>query len=178
MGFASYLVKPIRETSLAEQLNFCLSMNHTRKMFGEGPAAPSDQPAEPAPSPNATARTGLKILLAEDNPVNALLIRELLRRRGHQIKEVATGSAAVAAMENEVFDLLLTDINLHCITGVELANKLVQRHNQLGVLYMSGDTLEGAAGPGNVQRDAHFLQKPFEASALLNKVRQLLQPSN
>src|SRR5262249_48281333 len=67
---------------------------------------------------------GLRILLAEDNPVNALLIRELLRRRGHQIKEVASGTAAVAAMEESAFDLVLTDIHMPGMDGIEAARAI------------------------------------------------------
>lgn len=120
------------------------------------------------------------ILLVEDEELFRGMLADLLRFDDYNVLDAASGDEALAANDSHSgrIDLLITDINLHGITGVELANKLVQRHNQLGVLYMSGDTLEGAAGPGNVQRDAHFLQKPFEASALLNKVRQLLQPSN
>lgn len=178
MGFASYLVKPIRETSLAEQLNFCLSMNHTRKMFGEGPAAPSDQPAEPAPSPKAAARTGLKILLAEDNPVNALLIRELLRRRGHQIKEVATGSAAVAAMENEVFDLLLTDIHMPGMDGIEATRAIRAMEATKGgprvpIVALTADALEtGKRACQDAGMDG-FLTKPVDPAELEEMFRAL-----
>jgi hypothetical protein len=72
-----------------------------------------DPPAIPAPfledhpaaarsaGPAVTASSagnGLRILLAEDNPINMMLIRELLRRRGHSVVEVTTGNAAVQAM--------------------------------------------------------------------------------
>ena len=53
---------------------------------------------------------GLNILLAEDNPINMMLSRELLRRRGHRVTEVTTGNEAVKAMANGDFDLLLTAI--------------------------------------------------------------------
>ena len=52
---------------------------------------------------SASLRGGCKILLAEDNPINALLTRELLRRRGHRVSEVASGEAAVAAMTRRAF---------------------------------------------------------------------------
>ena len=57
-------------------------------------------PAAPArrSSRAQAAGEGLRILLAEDNPINMLLIRELLRRRGHSVTEVTTGTAAVKAM--------------------------------------------------------------------------------
>ena len=46
-------------------------------------------------------------------------MRELLRRRGHSTREVTTGQAAVAAMEEERFDLLLTEIHMPGMDGIE-----------------------------------------------------------
>ena len=130
MGFAGYLVKPVRETSLAERLESLPGDGACRARPARPAAAAASGPmprpvAEKPPTrrrppPKAAADgRGLKILLAEDNPVNALLIRELLRRRGHQIREVTTGTAAVAAMENDSFDLLLTDIHMPGMDGIE-----------------------------------------------------------
>ena len=47
----------------------------------------------PPPLRERAAPEGLKVLLAEDNPINALLTRELLRKRGHRITEVTSGEA-------------------------------------------------------------------------------------
>ena len=74
----------------------------------------------------------LKILLAGDNPVNALLIRELLRRRGHTVQEVTTGSAAVAAMEEEHFDLLLTDIHMAGMDGIDATRAIRANETKAG----------------------------------------------
>jgi len=183
MGFAGYLVKPIRETSLAEQLNFCLSLNRAGKASADSPVelAPSNRPAEPATPPNATARTGLKILLAEDNPVNALLIRELLRRRGHQIKEVATGSAAVAAIEDETFDLLLTDIHMPGMDGIEATRAIRALEaktpgRRVPIVALTADALEtGKRACRDAGMDG-FLTKPVDP-AELEEMLQALFPS-
>ncbi len=53
-----------------------------------------------------------------------MLIRELLRRRGHRVTEVTTGNAAVAAMEDGRFDLLLTDIHMPGMDGIEAARAI------------------------------------------------------
>jgi PAS domain S-box-containing protein len=184
MGFAGYLVKPIREASLAEQLNFCLSMKHAPKMPVASPAAPapSGPPAEPAPSPNAAARTGLKILLAEDNPVNALLIRELLRRRGHQVREVATGGAAVAAVEQDVFDLLLTDIHMPGMDGIEAARAIraMEAKNaspRVPIVALTADALETGRRACREAGMDGFLTKPVDP-AELEEMFQALFPSS
>jgi PAS domain S-box-containing protein len=183
MGFAGYLVKPIRETSLAEQLNFCLSMNRARQISLQSPATlvPPDLPMEPAPSPDAAARAGLKILLAEDNPVNALLIRELLRRRGHHVREVASGGAAVAALEKEAFDLLITDIHMPGMDGIEAARAIraMEAKNaspRVPIVALTADALEtGKRACRDAGMDG-FLTKPVDP-AELEEMFQALFPS-
>jgi PAS domain S-box-containing protein len=95
-GFAGYLVKPVRQSSLVTQLLQCCDgtlLPDTAPTIVENGAA--TQPRE--------TLEGLNILLAEDNPINMLLIRELLRRRGHRITEVTTGDAAVKALAESSF---------------------------------------------------------------------------
>jgi CheY-like chemotaxis protein len=180
MGFAGYLVKPVREASLAEQLNLCLSMARigNPSVANSAKTAPAEQPPPDAAAP---ARTGLKILLAEDNPVNALLIRELLRRRGHQVREVATGSAAVSAMENETFDLLLTDIHMPGMDGIEAARAIraIEASNtkpRVPIVALTADALEtGKRACRDAGMDG-FLTKPVDP-AELEEMFQALFPS-
>ncbi len=128
MGFASYLVKPVRQSSLVRQLNMC--RNGLVPVMSEE-AAPENGPQDTAPDygvariqDNPDARSGLQILLAEDNPINMLLIRELLRRRGHKVTEVTNGNEAVQAMMEGRFDLLLTDIHMPGMDGIEAARAI------------------------------------------------------
>jgi CheY-like chemotaxis protein len=189
MGFVGYLVKPIREASLAERLNLCLAIPSVGNTAPTSPASavqPSEaaataplqpEPPQPGPpplalpAPKATAATGLKILLAEDNPVNALLIRELLRRRGHQIREVTTGSAAVTAMENDDFDLLLTDIHMPGMDGIEAARAIraMEEKNlrpRVPIVALTADALEtGKRACQDAGMDG-FLTKPVDPAEL------------
>ena len=109
-GFADYLIKPVRDVSLVERLNACLGDSAPKPM---APVLPMAERRE--------TKMALKILLAEDDPVNSLLILELLRRKGHSVTGVATGEAAVAACERENFDLFLTDIHMPGMDGIETA---------------------------------------------------------
>jgi len=128
MGFASYLVKPVRQSSLVRQLIMCrdgIVPAVSEEAAPEGAAPPvvaeavPDDGLPPRIPDNPNARSGLHILLAEDNPINMLLIRELLRRRGHKVTEVTNGNAAVQAMMEGRFDLLLTDIHMPGMDGIE-----------------------------------------------------------
>jgi PAS domain S-box-containing protein len=184
MGFAGYLVKPIRETSLAEQLNLCLMMAHvgrparmTQPQAADA-AALSEKPPLAAPSPKTATATGLKILLAEDNPVNALLIRELLRRRGHQIREVTTGGGAVAALENESFDLLLTDIHMPGMDGIEAtrAIRAMEERNsrpRMPIVALTADALETGKRACREAGMDGFLTKPVDPAELEEMFRGL-----
>ncbi|MDE2630044.1 MAG: response regulator [Alphaproteobacteria bacterium] len=164
MGFAGYLVKPVRQSSLVVRL--CARLN-------PGTAGQEMHPAviPPAAPPVQKGVTGLKVLLAEDNPINALLTRELLRRRGHQVTEVTSGEAAVKAMEEGTFDLLLTDIHMPGMDGIEATRAI--RRNEAGlfrrrtpIVALTADALEtGRRACRDAGMDG-FLTKPVEPTQL------------
>ena len=201
MGFAGYLVKPVREISLLTRLAICME-NHGKAVavsdqplvlpplatetslpplsyadvpYAEVPAAPerarSELPRPPGEQKLQHAGSGLKILLAEDNPVNALLIRELLRRRGHITKEVTTGSGAVAAMEEERFDLLLTDIHMPGMDGIEAArairaNEAKHGRSRTPIVALTADALETGKRACQEAGMDGFLTKPVDPAEL------------
>ena len=174
MGFAGYLVKPVRDASLSEQLNLCLTTPRPNNARADVRSESAAQLAEPPPlPPPAQPRQtgGLKILLAEDNPVNALLIRELLRRRGHQVREVTTGTAAVAVAENESFDLLLTDIHMPGMDGIEAARAIraiEEKHfrPRMPIVALTADALETGKRACQEAGMDGFLTKPVDPAEL------------
>jgi PAS domain S-box-containing protein len=190
MGFAGYLIKPVREISLTTSLKNVMRLAAETQTLIEVQAevqSPSDLPPilpglEPAPAVELQADCSrLRILLAEDNPVNALLIRELLRRRGHSVKEVTTGSAAVAAMEAELFDLMLTDIHMPGMDGIEATRAIRTNEERLGrsrvpIVALTADVLEtGKRACQDAGMDG-FLVKPVDP-AELDEMFRLLFPN-
>jgi CheY-like chemotaxis protein len=198
MGFDDYLVKPVREVSLLERLQICMAMAGKTRVYAPeeeflapevDETAASVPPAPPDPLPPAAqaegparseeappeqphaAATGLKILLAEDNPVNALLIRELLRRRGHNVREVTTGTAAVQAMEQERFDLLLTDIHMPGMDGIDAARAIRANEEKHGrhrtpIVALTADALETGKRACQEAGMDGFLTKPVDPAEL------------
>jgi PAS domain S-box-containing protein len=157
MGFAGYLVKPVRQSTLIERLSLR--------------APEAEKPAEPKAQPAAVAGPALKILLAEDNPINALLTRELLRRRGHKTVEVTNGEAAVKAMETEIFDIVLTDIHMPGMDGIEAtkairANEARFKRPRTPIVALTADALETGRRACREAGMDGFLTKPVEPQQL------------
>jgi two-component system sensor histidine kinase/response regulator len=104
----AYLSKPVRQADLMDTL---------QRLFG-GVAVqavqPALQPAEPT-----DARRHLNVLVAEDNAVNQTVVRRILTKRGHTVTVVGDGRAAVDAFLRDRFDVILMDIQMPEMDGVE-----------------------------------------------------------
>ncbi|MFO1247247.1 MAG: response regulator, partial [Alphaproteobacteria bacterium] len=114
---------------------------------------------------------GLRILLAEDNPINMMLIRELLRRRGHTVTEVTTGNDAVQAMVGGSFDLLLTDIHMPGMDGIEAARAIRLSEQRMGkprtpIVALTADALDGGKRACQEAGMDGFLTKPVDPAEL------------
>ncbi len=115
LGVQHYVVKPIRRRSLAERMRIAL---------GETGAAAAPQ-ADLEDDRAAPQRLlGLRVLLAEDNPVNALLARTLLTREGCVVDVVGDGEEAVEAVQATPYDLVFLDIRMPRLDGFGAARRI------------------------------------------------------
>jgi len=116
------------------------------------------------------------ILLVDDEEPVQCVVREMLERRGYRVLVACDGPAALRASSEFKGDiqLLLTDVVMPRMSGLEVAKCLAVERPLIKVLYMSGypETvvfLEERMAPGR-----YFLRKPFLAPALAGKVREAL----
>jgi CheY-like chemotaxis protein len=173
MGFAGYLVKPIRQSSLSAQLQ-----RHGSLPPHESEAHFPHTVQGNGSSVLAGTGRGLSILVAEDNPVNMLLTRELLRRRGHRVTEVTSGEAAVAAITAGRFDLMFTDIHMSGMDGIETARAIrayEAKHAtaRTPIIALTADVLDAGRRACQDAGMDDFLTKPIDPSELDHMIHSL-----
>ncbi len=117
------------------------------------------------------------ILVAEDEDGVRSLTREVLEKYGYTVLEAANGEEALKVAESHEgpVDLLLSDVVMPRMGGPELAQALVARRPDVKVLYMSGYTDHPMVRRGVVNAGVAFLQKPFTPTALVSRIREVLE---
>jgi PAS domain S-box-containing protein len=176
-AFTGYLVKPLRAASLAVRL--------TATPEAPAPSLAGDPPIdmpEQAATPTAAAR-GLSVLVAEDNEINALLMRSLLTRLGHHAVITTNGEAALeswlaARSADTPYDLILMDIQMPQLDGIEATRRIRAREaGQAGrltpILALTANTLvEDRYACFEAGMDG-FLVKPLDRDKLADALAGL-----
>jgi PAS domain S-box-containing protein len=159
LGISAYLVKPIRQGELLEAVCALLDKK--------------------APSSNVplvtrhTLREGkhrMRVLLAEDNAVNQTLAVRLLEKRGHSVTVVSDGGAAVATFQKELFDVVLMDVQMPGMDGLEATRaireieKLSGRH--IPIIAMTAHALKGDRDRCISAGMDDYVSKPIRTSEL------------
>ena len=140
LGISAYLLKPVRQTELREAICRVLSAKEQAGAIPLITRYSLNDVNDPAKS--------LHILLAEDNATNQKLAMRLLEKRGHQVTLACNGREALTALESKSFDLVLMDVQMPEMDGLEATRLLRERemvsgHRQpvvaMTALVMKGD---------------------------------------
>ncbi len=128
LGVAAYLMKPIRQSELRQAVARVLG---AREQEGTIPLI-TRYSLKDAREPG----TSLRILLAEDNAVNQRLAVRLLEKRGHRVELASNGREALAALEKESYDLVLMDVQMPEMDGMEATTALREKEKKSGTHQM------------------------------------------
>ena len=116
----------------------------------------------------------IRILLAEDDESMRLYLVRALERVGYHVTAVDRGTAAVPLIEAERFDLLLTDIVMPEMDGIELAQKASVIDPSIRVMFITGFAAVALQG-GRTAPEAKLLSKPFHLKDLVAEVDRIFQ---
>ncbi|MEJ2634343.1 MAG: PAS domain S-box protein [Calditrichia bacterium] len=130
------------------------------------------------PQPERESANGNEtILVVEDEEQVRLLICDTLKSLGYHVLDAPDGQQALEICRNYIDDihLLLTDVVMPGINGVQLAQNCKPLKPEMKVIYMSGYTDDNIVQPGNPEKSVRFIQKPFSPAALAEFVRAFLE---
>ncbi|MDB2682915.1 response regulator [Alphaproteobacteria bacterium] len=116
------------------------------------------------------------ILLAEDDSAMQTFLNTALKKAGHTVRTEKNGLDALAALNNttEPFDLLLTDIVMPGMDGIELSQKAMKKHPALKVMFITGFAAVAMDEQKNRAHNTKILSKPFHLNDLVQQIETLL----
>ena len=169
VGVAAALSKPVKQSELWDAIVTALNVPGQQKSRASSSAART----------RARARQPLRVLLAEDNPVNQEVALRLLERRGHSVIVAENGRHALTAIERHKFDLVLMDVQMPEMGGLEATQLIREKEKSTGehlpILAMTAHAMQGdrerciAAGMDG------YLAKPIDPKSFLQTVEGISQ---
>jgi PAS domain S-box-containing protein len=175
IGFDAYLVKPVK----IDQLRACI-----KKVFQRGQAlnSPESSPIITRFSLIEDQKQGVKILLAEDNPINQKVALKMLNRLGYRADTVADGARAVKALAKQSYDLILMDCQMPEIDGYT-ATRMIRESRSgatdstVPIIAMTAHAMKGDRDKCLAAGMDDYLAKPVKPKHLSDMIDKWLKPS-
>jgi two-component system, cell cycle response regulator CpdR len=115
-----------------------------------------------------------KILLAEDDHDMRRFLGKALQKAGYEVASFDNGMSAYHRLREEPFKLLLTDIVMPQMDGIELARRATELDPDIKVMFITGFAAVALNPDNNAPPQAKILSKPFHLKDLVNEVQRLL----
>jgi PAS domain S-box-containing protein len=169
LGLAGYLLKPVKQSDLLDAILTALAAAPRgsamgAKLAGAARASAARRGTRPAPR-------ALRVLIAEDHPVNQELATRILEKRGHTCRVAQNGAEALAMLGQEKFDAVLMDVQMPVMNGLEAAEEIRVREKSAGghvpIIAMTAHAMAGdrerclAAGMDG------YLAKPIDSQQMI-----------
>ncbi len=163
----SCLTKPVKQSELLDAV---------RSAFGTSSRTGARR-APPAPGRSQRIKPALHILLIEDNPVNRRLAQHVLEKEGYSVVPVDNGAAALKTLERERFDLILMDVQMPRMDGIETTTAIRNREKMTGghtpIVALTAHAMVGDRERCLKAGMDGYLIKPVQPATLLEAIERL-----
>ncbi|HET6842355.1 MAG TPA: response regulator [Candidatus Angelobacter sp.] len=170
LDISGYVPKPVLETELFSAIRAAVGEEVTDKVAASATSSAS----------SSNGKRQVRILLVEDNRVNQLLATRILEKQGHHIRIAGNGLEALAMLKSNAFDLVLMDIEMPEMDGLE-ATRVIRQNESPGDKHLPIIAMTAHAMSGDKDKylkagmDA-YISKPIQARQLLEMVERLCAP--
>ena len=169
-GISIYLNKPIKPSDLLEKIE---------EITGMAPPKKEVAPAALARTPDQEPRRAYRILIAEDNVVNQRVAIYMLEKQGHQVSYVQNGEEAMEAMEKNVFDLILMDIQMPLMDGLKATELIRIKEKMTGahipIVAMTAHAMKGDRDRCLSSGMDDYVAKPLNAADLTQAIERAVK---
>jgi CheY-like chemotaxis protein len=168
LGISAYLLKPINQQQLLKTMTGSLQKNTVNKTGASFLTRHSIRESE----------RSLNILLAEDNPINQKLAVRLIQRMGHKVSIALNGRQALEAIETEKFDIILMDVQMPEMDGLEATQAIRTRESLTGRPRIPIIAITAHAMAGDRDRCLEagmdgYVSKPLNAQELFEVIENI-----
>ena len=173
-GLHNFIVKPITQSDLFDAIVNALAIvdadqfNMPAAVSGRSGAGKTPQPVS----------TGLRILLAEDNPINQELALALLRKQNHTVSVAESGLEAIELFEKETFDLILMDVQMPEMDGFAATRAIREMEaggdSRIPIVALTAHALSGDRDRCIEIGMDGYVTKPIDPSALQAEINELI----
>ncbi|MEO6409178.1 MAG: GAF domain-containing protein, partial [Burkholderiaceae bacterium] len=168
--FSAQLTKPVRQSQLFDTLVGVLARSRHSAAPDVAAASATPPPERPRLDPAMAAAHPLRILLAEDNAVNQKLALRLLQQMGYAADVAANGLEAIAALDRRTYDLVLMDVQMPEMDGLEASRRIVARWpdgKRPRIVAMTANAMQGDREACLAAGMDDYLTKPIRIEALV-----------
>ncbi|MCA8887373.1 MAG: response regulator [Parvularculaceae bacterium] len=114
------------------------------------------------------------ILLAEDDDSMRRFLKKALEKAGHSVVDASQGDEALTELQLREFDLLLTDIVMPVMDGIELARRAAQIDPEMKIMFITGFAAVALNPANRAPEDAKVLSKPFHLKDLVQEIDRMV----
>ena len=170
LGISAYLTKPVKQSDLMDTIMGVLaSQSEGRK------ARPRKEATRPSPGGRR-----LRVLVAEDNAVNQQVAAGMLERAGHEAVVAANGREALALLEKGAFDLVLMDVQMPELDGLETTEAIRERERATGghlpIVAVTAHAMKGDAERCLAAGMDGYVAKPLQPRELAAAIESVVAP--